>query len=91
MSGHRPMPEPRSSPRSATLTVVMFLVGFILVLPGLCSLAFALQFGASDLIRLPTRDPYFELVLILWGISLVPTIGGIFLIRHAMRRTRGEP
>jgi hypothetical protein len=67
----------------------LFLVGFILVLPGLCSLAFAVQFAATEnLIRLATRDPYFELVLILWGISLVPTIGGIFLIRHARRRSR---
>jgi hypothetical protein len=67
----------------------MFLVGFILVLPGLCSVAFAIQFAATEnLIRLATRDPYFELVLILWGISLVPTVGGIVLIRYALRRTR---
>jgi len=90
----RPTPEAQKSAASPVLTMVMFAVGGVLLLPGLCSLVFALQFIATDdIVRLVTRDPYFQIVLILWGICLVPTIIGVFLIRHALRRrrARGEP
>jgi hypothetical protein len=92
MTGTHPIPE-APSPRGRALTVVMFLVGFVLVLPGLCSLVFALRIAATDnVIRLATHDPYFQMVLILWAVCLVPTIGGTFLIRYALRRScaRGE-
>ena len=87
-------PAAQPPARGSVLTVVLFGLGGILLLPGLCSLVFALQFIATDdIVRLVTRDPYFQIVLILWGICLVPTVIGVFLIRYALRRSRarGEP
>jgi hypothetical protein len=90
MTDTHPIPE-APSPRSGALTLVLFLVGFVLVLPGLCSVVFAVRIAATDnVIRLATRDPYFQMVLILWAICLVPTISGIFLIRYALRRNRAR-
>jgi len=90
MSDSHPAPDTRPR-RAARCSPVLFLVGFVLVLPGLCSVVFALRIAATDnLIRLAMRDPYFQMVLILWGICLVPTIGGIFLIRYALRRHRAR-
>jgi hypothetical protein len=91
MSSTHPVPDPRPSPRGSALTVVMFLVGGILLLPGLCSLVFAIQIvDTDDVVRLATRDPYFQIVLMLWAICLLPAIGGVFLIRFAMRRNRAR-
>ena len=69
--------------------VVLILLGILLLLPGLCTVFYAFQvIAAGDLVRLVTRDPYFQLVLFVWIISLLISLGGVFLIRYALRRSR---
>jgi hypothetical protein len=86
MSNKRPDPGPRS-----IVTLLLGLVGVLLLLPGLCAVIFAADVIAKgEFIRLVTRDPFFQIVLMVWSISLAVSLGGLFLIRHALRRHRGH-
>jgi len=74
-------PEPVLPPNAGAgfVWVLMLIAGIILLLPGLCSLAFMI----SDISL--ARD---ELVLMLWLVSLVISTLGSLLIRAAWRRRR---
>jgi hypothetical protein len=71
------VPPPQSP--EPVVWVLMLIAGIILLLPGLCSLAFMI----SDISL--ARD---ELVITLWLVSLVISTLGILLIRAAWRRRR---
>ena len=84
------MSEQQRRPVSA-LNVVMIVVGALLLLPGLCVLFFVAQtIATEDVVRLATRDPYFQIVLVVWAIGLAITLVGVLLIRYAMRRHRRQ-
>lgn len=69
--------------------MLLIVIGVILLLPGLCTLVFAAQILATeDIVRLATRDPYFQPILVLWIVCLLISTGGILLLRHAGRRAR---
>ena len=80
-------PEPQPVPRpvapgrrSVWVTALMIVVGVILLLPGLC----AVIFGGMAL-----TEPRFDsgyVPFILFGVAV--GIGGVFLIRAAIRRPR---
>jgi uncharacterized membrane protein HdeD (DUF308 family) len=77
-----PTPDPPRAPtplpqRSGCLTGLMIVIGIILLLPGLC----AIIFGGIALTE-PRFDSSF-LPSILFGVAV--GIGGIFLIRAALR------
>jgi hypothetical protein len=81
--------QPRNAgqTRHDGMTVALVVVGIVLLLPGACSLFFAAQVIAEgDFIRLATRDPYFQMLLVLWAICLAIALGGTLLIRYALRR-----
>lgn len=52
-------------PRISALGIAMIGVGSVLLLPGLCAVFFAAHMAATeDVVRLATRDPYFQFVLV---------------------------
>jgi hypothetical protein len=65
--------------RNPLITVLMVILGVILLLPGLCSLAFAVSMvsnmSASDLGGLG----------VLWIVCLLISFGGIMLLRTAFK------
>jgi len=75
-------PSTAPAQRSGWMTALMIIVGIILLLPGLCAVIFggiALTEPRSGF--LPSILPY-----ILFGLAV--GIGGVFLIRAAIRRPR---
>jgi hypothetical protein len=72
-----PPPPPLGPTRNGFLTIIMFLAGLILLLPGLC----ALVFGASFISDPSGSGGFIPLVLI----GLAIGFGGIMLIRSAIR------
>jgi len=79
MSNPSPPPEPVLTPNGGCATVLMLLAGIIMLLPGLCSLAFIVTDSGGNL----TRD---SSIVALWIICLAISAAGIFLIRAAVRR-----
>jgi hypothetical protein len=81
MSDLNTTPAPPASPppptRNGFLTIVMFLAGLILLLPGLC----ALVFGATFIAEPSGSGAFLPLVLI----GLAVGFGGVMLIRSAIR------
>jgi len=71
-----PMPSPTAAPpqRNGCLTAFMVLVGVVLFLPGLCTMAFL---GGHT-------DPTMSLIAL---ITFIVALGGIALIAFAMLRT----
>jgi hypothetical protein len=71
-----PIPAPTATPppRSGCLTAFMVLGGVVLLLPGLCTMAF--YRGGSD--------PTMSLIAL---ISFLVAVGGIALIAFALQRT----
>jgi hypothetical protein len=69
-------PDNIPPPRHGCLTALMVIVGIIFLLPGLCTLAVAKDLHA---------DPLFGVIAI---IAFVVGIGGIILIRLALRGQR---
>ena len=79
--GDGPAPRPRST-ASGCGAVIMILVGAVLLLPGLCSLAFmgvAITASPGDILKDPP-------ILVLWLFCFVVAGGGILLIVAAVRR-----
>jgi hypothetical protein len=71
------------------VTALLLIIAVVLLLPGLCTIVLAGQMLVTeDVVRLATRDPYFQLILILWAICLLISLGGVFLLRYAVRRGR---
>jgi hypothetical protein len=70
-----PTPSPAAAPpqRNGCLTAFMVLVGLILLLPGLCTMAF---YGRGG-------DPTMSLIAL---ITFLVAVGGIALIVFALRR-----
>jgi len=87
MSGQYPPPP---APRPG-VTVLLVVLGVILLLPGLCSLVVAAQVIATDdIVRLATRDPFFQAIMMLWGVCFLVSAGGIALLWVASRRARAS-
>ena len=73
-------PEPVFTPNAGgCASVLMLLAGIVLLLPGLCSLAFIVTDSGGSL----TRD---SSVVALWIICFAISAAGILLIRAAVRR-----
>jgi hypothetical protein len=74
---------PTLSPRSGCMTVVLVLLGIVLLLPGLCALAFTVGFVFTDPSDLFTDsgDLWF-----LWLACFAIAAVGIMLLRQARRR-----
>jgi len=70
--------------RHPALTVLMIVGGIVLLLPGLCSLAFIVVLSGESLAGL-FDDPG---LLGLWAVCFAVSAGGILLIRHAWRSPR---
>jgi len=82
-------PPAAASAPSPGVTALLVVLGVILLLPGLCVAVMAMSMlPTEDVVRLATRDPIFQMILVLWGICLVISLGGVFLLRHASRRAR---
>ena len=85
------MSSPDQQSMSAANALLLAL-GILLLLPGVCTVYYAAQeIAAGNFIRRATRDPYFEFVLIVWGICLVVALGGALLVWYAVRRGRAPP
>jgi hypothetical protein len=69
-------PDNVPPPRHGCLTALMVLAGIVFLLPGVCTLAVAGDFHS---------DPLFGMIAV---IAFVFGIGGILLIRRALRRQR---
>jgi len=67
--------------RSMIETIILILVGTILLLPGLCSFGFALGFLAGGQKDILASSP----ILLLWIVCFAISLGGIMLIRAAIR------
>ena len=79
---------PPPAPKFSGGQIAMIVVGIILLLPGLCSLVFAL--GMASEIRL--SDPIAQAVMGLWAICFAVSALGILLIVLARkRRAQGLP
>ena len=82
------MPEnPQVVRRYSGGQIAMIIIGIILLLPGLCSLAFVI--GMASEIRL--SDPITQMIAILWAICFGISALGIFLIVLARKRARTVP
>ena len=81
---------PRAGPAlSPGVTALLTVIGVILLVPGVCVVFMAAQMlSAGDVVRQVTRDPIVQMILVLWGICLLISLGGIFLLRYAVRRAR---
>jgi hypothetical protein len=75
-----PIPPRAPPPRGGCLTAFMVVAGVILLLPGVCALIFG--FGTLSSSR---SDP---LVTGLVTLGLMVAVGGVFLIRAAIRGPR---
>ena len=76
--GAPPAPPPR--PRNGWLTAFMVIVGIVLLLPGLCAIAFGIGNLSSS-----SPDPVVTLLVFM---GLAVGAGGILLIRSAIRGRR---
>ena len=70
-----PPPTGRPKGLGGCLVAFLVLVGIVLLLPGLCSLAFMIAFGGRD------AGP----IGLLWLVCFAIGIGGIMLIRYAVK------
>ncbi len=70
--------------------IAMIVIGIILLLPGICSILFALgmspEFNAKSF-----ADPIALMIFTLWGICLAISALGIVLIVVARKRARVAP
>jgi hypothetical protein len=73
-------PPAPSRPRNGWLTAFMVIVGIVLLLPGLCAIAFGIGNMSSS-----SSDPVVTLLVFM---GLVVGAGGILLIRSAIRGRR---
>ena len=64
--------------RNPALTVLMILSGGILLLPGACAIVFMVMLGST----LGANDAW---IVMLWVFCLAVALGGIMLIRRALR------
>jgi hypothetical protein len=78
-----PPPSAPSGARTA-ITFLLILGGIVLLLPGVCSLA-----AIVILIGIDPNSVFQEGALVAaWIISFIVGVGGVLLIRHAIRRNR---
>jgi len=67
--------------------IAMTVIGVILLLPGLCSLLFAIGM-APEMGRSAFRDPIAQAIITLWVICLAVSALGIVMIVAARKRAR---
>ena len=83
-------PESPSSPPARKYTggqVAMIVIGIILLLPGICSVLFAVGMH-PELNAKSFADPIAQMIFALWGICLAVSALGIVLIVVARKRAR---
>jgi hypothetical protein len=83
-----PDPPPHAPPSGAqtAATVLLILGGVILLLPGACSLL-----AIVILLGIEPKSAFQEGPLVIgWVISFMVGVGGILLIRYAIRRNRNR-
>jgi hypothetical protein len=68
----------------------MIIIGIILLLPGLCSLLFAIGMMPEMSWR-ELHDPIAQMIFTLWAVCFAVSAGGIGMIVVARRRARGAP
>jgi hypothetical protein len=76
-------PPVRSSAWSNIAVGLMLLVGILLLLPGACSLCYAVRMLAESGFQ---ANGYVSLFLAMWAITLAIALGGIVLIRAGWRQ-----
>ena len=81
-----PASPPPAAPRIAYSggQIAMLVIGGLLLLPGLCSLVFAIGMGKD----MSLTDPIAQTIMILWGICLAISAVGVVLIASARKRAR---
>jgi hypothetical protein len=77
MSDQQAPTPPGPRPASIALSILLFVIGVVLLLPGLCALFFMGVGGSTE--------PIFVL---LWAICFAIAAGGIALMAYAIRRQR---
>ena len=70
--------------------IALIVIGVILLLPGICSLAFVIGMS-GELLRSGQRDPYLEPVIVLWLVCFAISAIGVFMIVAARKRARPAP
>ncbi len=73
-------------PKYSSGQVAMMIIGGIMLLPGLCSVLLAMSM-VQDL-KNSLHDPIMQMLMIVWGICLAISVGGVILIVSAVRRAR---
>ena len=84
-----PRGEKPQESRPTVAARVLLVLGGLLLLPGACSIFFAASMflsGPRDFLRQVERDPYMQAIMVLWGICLAVSLGGLLLILLARRR-----
>jgi hypothetical protein len=85
MTEIRPPPPSRAdSARSMAATILLILVGVVLLLPGLCSFAV----GVAVLANGPSSFLDTPAIGLIWLAGFAISIGGVLLIRAAIRGRR---
>jgi hypothetical protein len=82
----RPQIPPGARPHPA-VAILVTICGVILLLPGLCSLVFMGALFSDS----PTGLFDDAGLLLLWGVCLAISFGGIMMIRRVWRRRRPVP
>jgi hypothetical protein len=84
MSTPAPVPP---KPKYSGGQIALIVIGIILLLPGLCSLLFALGM-APEMGKSVFRDPIAQAIITLWAICFAVSALGIVLIAVARKRAR---
>jgi hypothetical protein len=78
------------APKYSGGQIAMIVIGIILLLPGLCSLLFALGM-APELNKSTLNDPIAQAIFALWAICFAGSALGVVLIVMARKRARKAP
>jgi hypothetical protein len=72
------------TPPNKAVTILLFVVGTILLLPGACAIVLAVVLVGDGSFSL--KDQIWQMVLMLWGLCFAVSLGGVFILRAARRR-----
>jgi hypothetical protein len=85
-----PESTPPPAPKYSGGQIAMIVIGIILLLPGLCSLLFALGM-APEMNKSTLNDPIAQAIFTLWAICFAGSALGVVLIVMARKRARRAP
>jgi hypothetical protein len=75
---------PPAPPPGTLVTALMFIIGAVLVLPGLCTVAYIAMFAAAG--ELDVKEPMAAIIVVFWTICLAIAAAGVAILRAARRR-----